>query len=649
MRFVLAITVVFSAWVSAAVPAASQDFSKGIAALGQNDFPTAARELKPFAISGEVDAQFALGWMYLHGAINTEIATNAIEATYWFRQAAERGDHQSQLMLARIYENGDGEIKVDLPKAKYWYELAAEQGNTEAQFRLSMMYLKGNAVEQDFVKAAEWLRHAADQGDARAQTFLGTMFIEGDGVPKDNSKAAYFFKRAAEQGYPRAQIILASMYVDGKGVAQDFSQAFRLFLAATQHLEPMAEFGLALLHGDGFGVPKDPELSIRWLRSAAGSDLAIAQEKLGRAYFDGFGTPKNNVHAYVWLSEAARKGNKEAIKYKEKVYELLRRDYRQLKKAREILDTCRRTYYEDCKDPEPIGLRPIPRPISTYKDEPSNDPFIQGSWSDQWRKFSSTPTHLPSGLIQTGNKPKGKELKFIGTGSGFAINNEGFALTNEHVVKDCEIVTIHLPSGLKDATVIAISEADDLALLRADIAGNEVLPISYRNASLLDDIIVAGYPFSESLSASVKVTKGVVSSLAGIKNDYSQIQFDAAIQPGNSGGPILNEKGNVVAVATAGLNKEHFLESRGTIPENTNFGVKASVARAFLEANEVALPEPHAEVIQKSEMVNLITKATLLIGCWQGRLTQQAALEKEATLPVSPQMRQQIQAIQAGQ
>ena len=69
----------------------------------------------------------------------------------------------------------------------------------------------------------------------------------------------------------------------------------------------------------------------------------------------------------------------------------------------------------------------------------------------------------------------------------------------------------------------------------------------------LQDIIVAGYPFGDRVSSTLKFTQGIVSSIAGLSNDYSQIQIDAALQPGNSGGPIMDEFGNIVAVAVAKL------------------------------------------------------------------------------------------------
>ena len=65
----------------------------------------------------------------------------------------------------------------------------------------------------------------------------------------------------------------------------------------------------------------------------------------------------------------------------------------------------------------------------------------------------------------------------------------------------------------------------------------------------MQEIIVTGYPFGDAISSSIKFTQGIVSSMSGIGDNYSQIQIDAALQPGNSGGPIVDEFGNVVAMA----------------------------------------------------------------------------------------------------
>ena len=77
--------------------------------------------------------------------------------------------------------------------------------------------------------------------------------------------------------------------------------------------------------------------------------------------------------------------------------------------------------------------------------------------------------------------------------------------------------------------------------------------MSNNRPELLQDIYVAGYPFGNKISTSVKVTRGIISSLTGIGNNFSNIQIDAALQSGNSGGPILDDLGNVVGVAVSKL------------------------------------------------------------------------------------------------
>ncbi len=69
----------------------------------------------------------------------------------------------------------------------------------------------------------------------------------------------------------------------------------------------------------------------------------------------------------------------------------------------------------------------------------------------------------------------------------------------------------------------------------------------------MQEIFVAGFPFGKAISSSLKITKGIISSLTGVGDNDSNVQIDAALQPGNSGGPIFDDKGNVLAVAVAKL------------------------------------------------------------------------------------------------
>jgi S1-C subfamily serine protease len=95
-------------------------------------------------------------------------------------------------------------------------------------------------------------------------------------------------------------------------------------------------------------------------------------------------------------------------------------------------------------------------------------------------------------------------------------------------------------------------------------------------------VLVAGYPYGDLFSDSIKVTKGIVSSNEGTGDDRGQFQMDAALQPGNSGGSIYDENGNIVGVVISQLDKRKVEKAIGSLPENVNFGIKASTVRQFL-------------------------------------------------------------------
>ena len=92
----------------------------------------------------------------------------------------------------------------------------------------------------------------------------------------------------------------------------------------------------------------------------------------------------------------------------------------------------------------------------------------------------------------------------------------------------------------------------------------------------------SGFPYGELYSNTIKVTGGMVSAVKGMGDDSAQFQMDAAVQPGNSGGPIYDENGNIVGVVVAQLNKLKVAKAIGSLPENVNFGIKASTVRQFL-------------------------------------------------------------------
>lgn len=165
------------------------------------------------------------------------------------------------------------------------------------------------------------------------------------------------------------------------------------------------------------------------------------------------------------------------------------------------------------------------------------------------------------------------------SGSGFFINNKGYFITNNHVVDGCTQSKITFNEKSVDAELIAKDETLDLALLRVKVKPKDYLNISDDPPEKMQTVFVAGYPFGKGLSDDLKFSQGIISSVKGFADNSNQIQIDAAINSGNSGGPIVNEDGDLVAVAVSGLDKSK--------SEGIGFGIKASSVKNFLEVNDI--------------------------------------------------------------
>jgi S1-C subfamily serine protease len=241
---------------------------------------------------------------------------------------------------------------------------------------------------------------------------------------------------------------------------------------------------------------------------------------------------------------------------------------------------------------------------------------LKDFWKDGSRDNTEANTGAEPKVTNKKLSPSDNKLVSASSGSGFAVSNDGYVVTNNHVIDSCEQVYIHNNGAQIPARVVTQDRQNDIALLKANFKPKETLPLSESRPELLQDIYVAGFPFGMSLSSSIKVTKGIISSLTGIGNNFSEMQIDAALQSGNSGGPILDNKGNVIGVAVAKLDMKYALSEFGSIPENTNFGVKSNVVGSMLDSNGVKGPKPNPDVINKSELGKRILNGTYYISCW---------------------------------
>jgi S1-C subfamily serine protease len=173
------------------------------------------------------------------------------------------------------------------------------------------------------------------------------------------------------------------------------------------------------------------------------------------------------------------------------------------------------------------------------------------------------------------------------SGTGFFVAPHNI-VTNAHVVEGCRDITVAHASRSERGRLIAADKANDLALI--DVPGLETTSIP----TLRDDIRVGeqvatyGYPLSNLLPSSGNFTLGHVSAIAGIGDDSRFVQISTPIQPGNSGGPLMDKAGNVVGIIVAKLNASAFFSQFRDLPQNVNFAIKTSVLRAFLSSRNVS-------------------------------------------------------------
>jgi S1-C subfamily serine protease len=171
------------------------------------------------------------------------------------------------------------------------------------------------------------------------------------------------------------------------------------------------------------------------------------------------------------------------------------------------------------------------------------------------------------------------------TGTGFAITADTWILTNAHVVKGCTIVDI---GAFGSSTDILRDEGNDLALVRLrDVNVLEPMAFADGPTRLGEHVLAFGFPLQDILAPSLNVTEGLVSSVAGLGGDSRFIQMSAAIQPGNSGGPLVDASGRVVGVVTAKLNAIAMLRAGGDLPESVNFAIGREAVLAFLRSQQI--------------------------------------------------------------
>jgi uncharacterized protein len=455
---------------------------------------------------------------------------------------AEKGNAEAEYNLGQWFADSEQFVSEgrsyilsrDLAQAHKWLGLASAQGYNKAKTRLF-------EVEQIEAKQKQLFEDAdakAVKGDADAQDALGDMYYQGEGVPNDFQEAMKWYRKAAEQGDPKAQYHLGTMFDSGEISLMDSAKADVLAkylskrVILTTSTNPGSKWfnetpGSSLSAG-GNGIPLNYGEAAKWYRRAAEQGDGEGQRNLGVMYGNGNGVPQDYVEAFKWSNLAAAQGNAGGKR--------------------------NRDYIVNFMTPEQIAEA-----------------------QQRAAAFVARKETLSSDNSALSDNPKS-------TGTGFFITDDGNLISNYHVVKDATKVRLLTSTGLIDAKVVQVDAANDLALLKAD--GRFVpLPIAAsRTVNLGGTVATVGFPDIGLQGFSPKLAKGEIASLSGAADDPRYFQISVPCQPGNSGGALVDERGNVIGIVSAKLNAAAALAASGALPENVNYAVKSSFLLGFLES-----------------------------------------------------------------
>ncbi|OYX12869.1 MAG: hypothetical protein B7Z15_09195 [Rhizobiales bacterium 32-66-8] len=200
------------------------------------------------------------------------------------------------------------------------------------------------------------------------------------------------------------------------------------------------------------------------------------------------------------------------------------------------------------------------------------------------------------------------------TGTGFFVSWRGLILTNHHVVDGCKVLEVRRAGAEPvPARLVADDAANDLALIQTSLRTRHI-PSLVTRARTGQAVYVYGFPLQDNLTSTGNFTSGSVTAVAGVGDDTSRLQISAPIQPGNSGGPVLDQNGNILgAVVSTYVGQKR---APGPVPQNVNFAIKAAAVATFLEAHGV---EPRIAVesarLEPTEIAEKAREFTVRVEC----------------------------------
>lgn len=445
--------------------------------------------------------------------------------------------------------------------------------------------------EKNYTKAVNIARPLAEQGEPTAQRILGTAYQLGvGGLPKSFKLAVVWYNKSADQNDALSLFLLGNAYYKGEGIPKSNNEAFKHYLKAANTGSAFAQSELGSIYQDGEIIVKNDAAAIEWFKKSAVQGFAEAQRKLALAYhsiwFDTMSSTGQLASAYFWALLAGR--SQDLTVRKDAVNHIALIEKNLPSHLKTIVQQTATKW--DRRDPEP-DFSAEQTPQIANRDSPAIP-------------ITPPPSRPPPPVSPY--KPDGSGS----SGTGFYVTPSRI-VTNHHVVDSCKRVTVN--GGM--AKVLSSDKRSDFALIEYKNQSGNFAKMRSDRVRLGEEVTAVGFPL-QGLLTSVNVTRGNVSSLVGVGGDTRLLQLTAPVQPGNSGGPLIDGAGNLIGVIVSKLSWRT-LSITGDIPQNVNFAINMNTLASFLDAHNVnyLTTSPGAKPLSAVEIAEQAKGFTVLIDC----------------------------------
>ena len=561
----------------------------------QVDFDKAIEYYQKSADKGDATSLYNIGFVI---GLTSPTKQEKLETEY-YKRAAELGNIYAQTALSDRYYLGLG-VDIDKAKSLYWDTQAALQGNVNSMKDIALQHYLGKGTSKNYHEAIYWYQKAVDQGDKESLFDLAEMHKNGEGFDKNTDKAVELFIKAAELGYAEAQDKLAKYYLRAIYVKRDYKKSLYWANKAADQGVAQAYNTLAYLYITGKDVVEiNAEKAFEYYNKAADLGNVKAITNLAKHYLAGLGVKKDKPKAFKLFKKAADLGNAASQHQMGIFYEFGIVVQKDLKKAKEWYVKAINQNYKKSQ----MALASM----YYYGDKDTNAKKNYKKAAEWYRTAAKND--------KENEEDKLIDVKISSSGSGFFVT-PNHIVTNNHVTEDCDELEVKNKGYKATVELLDTDSTTDLSILVTGKPNNSFLYLRNRKPVVTGEQSIAlGYPFSSTLGSELKVTSGNIAALTGFNNNIAEFQLTSPVQPGNSGGPLLDDNGNVIGVIVSRL--ETSAEITGSRPaQNVNFAIKSNMAKIFMDLNMVDYQVRKSNGTKEiSQIVTEAKEATVQVIC----------------------------------